>query len=342
MNQLAVPVGVPAPSSRSAATSPVRRALLVAGVSRSGTSVLSHLLAALGAATPKTMLGPGHGNPMGHWEPKALVALNDDVLAAMGMSWQDPRPMPRSWFFSQQAYDFQRRIMHQIQSDYGNEPLIVLKDPRVARLLPLYLSALDSLNIEPLVILPVRPSAEVIASLVNRDGMSPDLAETIWLRSTIEAEHESRACLRSWLSFDTVLTDWEAAVAKLARDLGLIWPNPPEQIVDDVAGFIKPRLRHRLGAEDQPVISSITMQTRDAVEQALRGQEAAARQGFDAVRAFLRDFDRLSAAVVTAVTEEIEAPLRQSICWRLISPIYALEQRLRRWRARRRALPATP
>jgi hypothetical protein len=341
MNQITVPVSIAASSRRSTAPFSVRRALLVAGVSRSGTSVLSRLLHSLGAGMPKALLGEGHGNPMGHWEPSALVALNDEVLAAMGMSWQDPRPIPHAWFFSRTAYDFQRRVMRQIQGDYDSAPLIVLKDPRVARLMPLYLAALDSLNIEPLVILPVRSCAEVVASLVNRDAMSPDLAETLWLRSVVEAEHESRACLRSWLSFETVLTDWEAAAAKLARDLGLIWPNPPEQIVDEVAGFIKPRLRHRLAAEDRPITSGIALQMRDAVDQALRGHDAAARQTFDDVRAFLRDFDRLSAALVVAATEEIEAPLRRSVCWRLIGPLYALEQHLRRHRAPRQHRSAT-
>jgi hypothetical protein len=57
------------------------------------------------------------------------------------------------------------------------------------------------------------------------------------------------------------------------------------------------------------------------------------------VRACLRDFDRLSAAMVAAATDQIEAPLRRSVCWRLMRPIYALEQHLRR---RRRQLPAMP
>jgi hypothetical protein len=330
MTQLPAPISIAAPSRQPMAPCPVRRALLVAGVSRSGTSVLTRLLHTLGAATPKALLGAGHGNPTGHWEPKALVALNDEILSAMGMTWQDPRPIPRAWFFSQAAYDFQCRVMRQIQNDYGSEPLIVLKDPRVARLLPLYLASLDSLNIEPLVILPVRSPSEVIASLVNRDRMSPDLAETIWLRSVVEAEHESRGCLRSWLSFETLLTDWEAIAAKLARDLGLIWPNPPEQIVDDVAGFIKPRLRHRPSAEDRPVISGIALEAREAVDLALRGQEGAARQTFDAVRGTLRDLDRLSSRLVTVALEEIEAPRRRSFCWRLMRPFYRLEQAIRR------------
>lgn len=330
-----MPVGLAIQQTRPGSASPVRRALLVTGVSRSGTSVLTRLLHALGAATPQSLLGPGHGNPTGHWEPKALVALNDEILTAMGMRWDDPRPIQRGWFSSRAAYAFQRRIMQQIEADYGASPLIVLKDPRVTRLVPLYLAALDSLNIEPLIILPIRPCQEVVASLVSRDGMSPDLAETLWLRSVVEAEHESRDCLRSWLSFDTILTDWETAAAKLARDLGLIWPNPPEQIVDDVAGFIKPRLRHRPAAEERPSISGITQRTREALEQALRGQEAGARQIFDDVRGFLRDLDRLSTSLVAAAVAELQAPLRASMVWRLMRPLYTLEQAILRRRARR-------
>jgi hypothetical protein len=329
MNQIAAPVGVTAPRARPAPACPVRRALLVAGVSRSGTSVLTRLLHTLGAAAPQSLMGPGHGNPTGHWEPKALVALNDEILTAMGMNWNDPRPIRRNWFFSRPAYAFQRRIMQQIEADYGAESLIVLKDPRVARLMPLYLAALDSLNIEPLIILPIRPSPEVIVSLVNRDGMSPDLAETLWLRSVVEAEHETRDCLRSWLSFDTILTDWETAAAKLARDLGLVWPNPPEQIVDDVAAFIKPRLRHRPAAEERPSISGIAQRPREALEQALRGQEAGARQIFDEVRGFLRDLDRLSAGLMAVAVAESQAPLHASMAWRLMRPLYALEQLIR-------------
>jgi len=312
----------------------VRKALLIVGVSRSGTSVLSHLVQALGAASPKALLGPGRGNPLGHWEPKALVALNDEILASMGRGWSDPRPIPPAWFSSPAAYDFLLRISRQIQTDYGDEALIVLKDPRVARLMPLYLAALDILNIEPLVILPLRPPSEVVASLVNRDGMSTELAQNLWLRGVIEAEFESRSCLRCWLSFDSLLQDWEGVATKLGSDLGVVWPNPPACILADVDGFVKPRFRHRPEADNHPVLTSIVMEAWDAAEQALRGQESAARHKFDAVRRFLRDLDRLSQSLIAIAAEEARAELGKTLSWRLIRRFYAVERMLRGRRSR--------
>ena len=144
MNELSATISHAAPQSRSTSPGSPRKALLIAGASRSGTSVLSCLLHALGASVPELLLGPAHGNPTGHWEPKALVTLNEEILAAMGMSWRDPRPIPSAWFYSSPAHDFLCRITHQIQSDFGTSPLIVIKDPRLARLLPLYLKVLFS------------------------------------------------------------------------------------------------------------------------------------------------------------------------------------------------------
>jgi hypothetical protein len=334
MNQLTIPVSADIQNSRSTPLPSIRKALLIAGVSRSGTSVLSHLLHALGATAPKALLGAGYGNPMGHWEPKALVALNDEILASMGMSWSDPRAIPRSWFSSRAAYDYLLRVARQLQSDYETEPLIVLKDPRVARLMPLYLASLDVLDIEPLVILPMRPPSEVIASLVNRDGMSAELAEALWLRGVVEAEYESRNCLRCWLSFDSLLQDWEVAAAKLAADLGLIWPKPPEQIVNEVDRFVKPRFRHRLAPEDHPTLSGIVMQAWDAAELGMRGQETSARHKFDDVRMSLRDLDRLSLGMIATAKQKAQdalmASIRGSLSWRVTSPLRRLERMIGR------------
>jgi hypothetical protein len=338
MNQLTRALKTDTQNSRSMRPSSVRKALLIVGVSRSGTSVLSHLIHALGAASPKALLGPGRGNPMGHWEPKALVALNDEILAAMGRRWSDPRAIPRAWFSSPAAYDCLLRVTRQIQTDYGDAPLIVLKDPRLARLMPLYLAALDILNIEPLVILPVRPPSEVVASLVNRDGMSTELAECLWLRGVVEAEFASRSCLRSWLSFDSVLQDWEAVAIKLAQDFALIWPNAPACISDEVDGFVKPRFRHRSEEEDQPVLSHIVTEAWDAAQQAMRGQESVARHMFDAVRSVLRDLDRLSKTAVAIAAEEARVEMNKTLTWRLVRRVYGLERMIR---GRRDALRAS-
>ena len=62
-------------------------ALLIAGMHRSGTSFLGESCGALGFALPRDAGGPAEDNPRGHFEPQAVVALNDAILAEHGAFW---------------------------------------------------------------------------------------------------------------------------------------------------------------------------------------------------------------------------------------------------------------
>jgi hypothetical protein len=96
-----------------------RRALVVLGMSRSGTSLVTHILHTLGARLPADLIGATHGNPLGHWEPRALVAINDAILLKLKRRWDDPRPIPDAWFRGREAYGFLQRIMAEIGSGFS-------------------------------------------------------------------------------------------------------------------------------------------------------------------------------------------------------------------------------
>jgi hypothetical protein len=273
-----------------------RRALLVLGMSRSGTSLLTHVLHALGAALPRDLMGAGHGNPLGHFEPSGLVALNERILRAVDRPWNDPRPLASRWFRSRQAYGFLRRIIGQIGESYGDAPLLVLKDPRLCRLLPLYLDALDVLDIEPLVILQVRPVQEVVQSLADRDDLPAALAEFLWLRSVVDVEWQSRNCRRVWVSMAEVLADWPGTVRRIADGLRLEWPGAA---LTEIGSLLKPRLRHHVAAPAGDAGGwRLSGAAWSAAERGLAGDEVSARTGFDAVRGTLQDLDRMYAPVL--------------------------------------------
>ena len=305
---------------------PARKALLVLGMSRSGTSLTAHVLHALGAALPHDLMGAAHGNPLGHFEPRALVALNDRILESLGRRWDDPRPIPTRWFRSRPAYRFLQRITGQIRQSYGDAPLLVIKDPRLCRLLPLYLDALDVLDIEPLVVLQVRPVAAVVQSLADRDGMKPDLAEFLWLRSVIEAEEQSRRCRRVWVSMAGMIADWRTPCGGSPTGLALEWPMERDEAIDEIGPLLKPRLCHGVapdaGEETMPRFSAATWA---AVEHGLAGDEPAARAAFDAVRAALHDLDGTYERYQSAL-----AAMPDSSSWRLTAPLRALRRMVRR------------
>jgi hypothetical protein len=301
---------------------PARKAILVLGMSRSGTSLLAHLLHALGATLPNDLMGAGFGNPLGHFEPKALVKLNDRILESLDRRWDDPRPIPARWFRSRQAYWFMRRITGQIRQSYGDAPILVIKDPRLCRLVPLYLDALDVLDIEPLVILQMRPVAEVVRSLGDRDRMQPGLAEFLWLRSVLEAEAQSRSCRRVWASMEGMLTDWPDTVRRIIDGLELEWPMERQEAIGEIGPLLKPRLCHGAAQEAfQATMPRFSAATWAAIEHALAGDELAARADFDAVRAALTDLDQMHAKYLSAL-----AAMRKSLSWQLNTPLRSLRR----------------
>jgi hypothetical protein len=273
-----------------------RAAILVLGVGRSGTSSLAHLLNVLGAKLPEQVLGPGRGNPLGHWEPLRLMEINEEILASIGRSWHDPRPISSSWFRSKEADAFQERLSAEIVSSYGNAPLILIKEPRICRLVPIYLNLLDALGIEPVVILHLRHPVETIRSIHERDGGDLLTHELRWLRHLIEAENASRNCVRVWTSFDQLLDDWKMMAESISRELGITWPNEPEKVSNEMANILRPRHRHFKITEDPaPVpLGPLTIRAWQAAQHGLNGDETGARILFDEIRRPINELDRLS------------------------------------------------
>jgi hypothetical protein len=308
-----------------------RRALLVLGMHRSGTSLLACLLNRVGAALPPDVLGPGPGNPLGHWEPKNLVEINDHVFYALKRRWDDALAIDRSWFHSVCAADLIRRIQGQIRDDYGQSKLLLIKDPRICRLLPLYLVALQNLDVEPLIILQVRPAEQVIQSLARRDGLAPELSALLWARSILEAERYSRDYSRVWMTFDNILTVPDAALDRISQQLGVRWPIKPS--TREIYQIISQKCRGNIGRPDGDATHWLTSRVWETAELAISGEEIAARDRFDALWQALGDMDRMYTACFTKLYSKSEAMLDAvlgSTSWRITAPLRALK-RFGRW-----------
>ncbi len=245
--------------------------------------------------------------------------------------------------------------MTEITSGFGNAPLLIIKDPRICRLLPLYLEAFDVLDIEPLVILQVRPMAEVVRSLADRDELDPDHSELLWLRSLVEAEWYSRRCTRAWVSFEQIIADWHGSVCRIGATLGVAWPIDPDGATSLIAPVLKPRLNHGAGvtAGSTSVLRTnhptLSRQAWTAAENGIAGNEVAAQAAFDAVRATLDDLDRMYQPLMTSVRQRHEgalavirqrneaalAVIRASTCWRITAPLRAISHHLQRARSTR-------
>jgi hypothetical protein len=221
---------------RPASTS--RTAILVLGMHRSGTSALARITNFLGATLPRHLLPANKTNPRGHWESAPLVALHDQLLTALDSSWDDWRTPGSRWKESDAAGRFAGRLRMVIDEEFGNAPLIVLKDPRICRTLPYWMSILEKSGIRSAPVIIVRNPLEVAESLRARDRMSFEKAMLLWLRHMLDAEFETRHLARNIVTFDALLEDWKLLAAQTAGRLGISWPRQPGDAAHDVREFL--------------------------------------------------------------------------------------------------------
>jgi len=235
----------------------------VLGMHRSGTSPLTRLLGLCGADLPRRSLEANFANATGYWEPADIVEIHRELLEAVGSHWDDAGEFPLNWLDSREALRFKARLRAGYREAYGRSPLAVLKDPRICRFIPLWVSVLRSMRIEPLAIIPIRNPLEVAASLMAReevvlpgaprarDGMPLDKALTLWLRHFLDAELHTRRCRRSFVRYEDLLDDCRATLGRVAQDLGIAWSRCPEDIAREAAAFLSPDLRHHACPGDE-------------------------------------------------------------------------------------------
>lgn len=277
-----------------------RVALLVIGASRSGSSALTGVLSLLGATLPKTLLGPGPGNPRGHFESEKLLALNDAVLAAHGGSYWDPVPIPPAWFAGQEAAGFARRLATAIAEEHGQTRLALIKDPRLCRVAPLYRQALAHLGWAPRVVVPLRHPGEGAASLAARDSTPAETAELLQVREMLGAERHTRGLPRVFSRYDALLADWRATVARIGAGLGIAWPVPPAEAAGAVAAFLSPSLRNRDMAAAPVSAGPLALRLWQAAQLGVAGDEPGLVAAMAPLSEALEELDRLSAPWIAA------------------------------------------
>src|SRR5262245_12867556 len=126
-----------------------RCAMLVLGMHRSGTSAVTRFISMLGADLPKNLMRANAFNEKGYWESDEIVAINDNILKAAGSSWDDWKAIRPDWFESSECVFYKQQLLDILDNDFSNSSLFVVKDPRICRLVPLWLDVLKRFGAEP-------------------------------------------------------------------------------------------------------------------------------------------------------------------------------------------------
>lgn len=222
-----------------------RRAVVVLGMHRSGTSVVARGLAALGVDLGEHFLPVNDENATGFWEDVEVVSLNDRILAALGASWESVAEPDVGRLSPADASRFDAEARAIIGSRFSGQ-LWGFKDPRTARLLPFWQSAFERLQITPAYVIVVRHPSCVARSLVGR-GVSPQHACLLWLQHNHAAVAGTAGAARVFVDYDRLLASPAEVLRRVARGLGLpLTPAVEGALRVYERDFIDPSLRHNV------------------------------------------------------------------------------------------------
>ena len=205
---------------------------------RAGTSALVRVLSLCGAALPQRVLPANAGNVLGYWEPEAVVALNDRILAAHELEWDDPSAPLRLPATPDAYAEFLPDAERILEADYGEAPLGVLKDPRCTLLRDFWRDALVARGMRPAWVVMMRPWREVVDSLVRRDGSSPEGAALTYIAyglAAADAVAQGATCV----TYAQLLADWRGTTDRIAREQGVQWPQPADEAA--IAEYLQDR-----------------------------------------------------------------------------------------------------
>lgn len=226
-----------------------KTALIVLGMHRSGTSSVAGALALAGAAAPKHLMPAAADNPKGFWESSAVADFNDRILNREGSNWHDWRAIPRAPLLADKSA--LNDAIELLRDEFGDAAVIVLKDPRICRIFPLWRQALLEAGYNPLVVSPVRAPSEVAASLESRNALSRNHALRLWMRHVLDAEQSSRGLDRRFVLWPDFLHQWRTVFDAINK-LSATTLNLDDARSSEIDAFLSTDLRRQSDASPPP------------------------------------------------------------------------------------------
>uniref|UniRef100_A0A0U1PBJ5 Sulfotransferase family protein n=1 Tax=Mizugakiibacter sediminis TaxID=1475481 RepID=A0A0U1PBJ5_9GAMM len=228
------------------------KALLVLGMHRSGTSALTRVLNLCGLPLGSDFVPASADNPRGFWEHREVVAIHEQLLSALDHRWASVAPMPAGWRHHPAAAKARERLHALIDKEFSGLPVWGVKDPRLCRLVPMWIDLLAERDVEPRFLFVVRDPREVVESMWVRDRRMPPIGELLWAQHVLEPERATREHKRAMVAYGELFDDWRSVVARVEAQLDIGLSTSPG-IEEEVRGFLDSGLRHhRFNALEAP------------------------------------------------------------------------------------------
>jgi hypothetical protein len=249
------------PSTTSAARE--KSALVVLGAYRSGTSAIARALNLGGAFLPQRVIAARLGiNPKGFWESEAVTDLDVRLLHDLKGDWNRVDfDLPSRGPLVDEFLATAREIL---AFEYEERPFILIKDPRISVLAPLWQRALAGSGYRPAYVVSVRNPLEVARSIEAQGDMPLADGLALWLAymQRVERFIAASGVDAIHVRYTGLLEDWRGVVQSIAQRLRV--PLDIDAQADEIDRFLEADMRnHR--ATDAEVEAGVPGAQGDAI-----------------------------------------------------------------------------
>ena len=194
---------------------PKKRAVVILGMHRSGTSAVSRFINMLGFDLGEHLMAPRKDNPKGFWENEEVVRHNEELMSSTSVRW-DSLELDMSLVLKKGLAKKSQTAALRILKQEFSANQIVIKDPRICRLYPVWQKALWEADFSVVPVIVYRDPGSVARSLEKRDIMPPYRGLLLWLIYTLEAmQHVKRSPI--FINYDELIRDPKLGLAPLER-----------------------------------------------------------------------------------------------------------------------------
>ncbi len=182
--------------------------VFILGMHRSGTSLTAEIVHSLGFAVPGTSLDAIDSvNAHGFWESREVVDINERILSAAQLKWYHICPVGHVFSNLSDAQDFSAEISAFIKAESDLRGDLVIKDPRICLVWPLWFSAIDESEFDVKVVFVNRHPSSIASSIRIRDGFSSFSSHLLWLYYLFSVFGQNNFPRVLFLNYEDILID---------------------------------------------------------------------------------------------------------------------------------------
>jgi len=281
-----------------------KKLIVVLGMHRSGTSVITRGLQVLGVNLGDTLYGALEGvNDKGFWEDIDINVLDVEMLSAINSDWYHLAAIDSIDVKTLHKQGYYHRAVELLRQKVCSASIFGFKDPRVAKLLPFWKEVFSHCQFDVSYVIAVRHPLSVAKSLAERDGIEMEHSYLLWVGHVITSLTGSAGDKRMFVDYDRLMQSPERELKRIAKTLELEVDTTALQIYKN--DFLDETLRHTtyklsdllLDDTCPPLVYEIYAALLDVVSDRVKVNDP---DFHDLIVQWSKEFDRLKSSLILA------------------------------------------